>query len=777
MLASLGFTTTSKAELVETIGCSLEQITQLSDYQKPNTTLVAFDYTNENLINIINRLAAHQGINILFPTDDSKIDIKVSLNLSQKIPLTQAWNLVNNFLEIAGYALVPKGSTYEIVSNKDVNKEPLPTYINIHPEKLPEDDSKIRYLYYLQNINLNGANNKSKANLELILKDMLAGNSVNNFVLDAKSNCIIISNKASNIKAVMQIVMSLDREGFREAIEIVPLKHTNAKNITGLINNIIQNKKDAGQYRYNAPAGNDEDLYFSKNTSVVPIERNNSIAIMGRIDAVDKVKDFIIKYLDVKNENGKSIVHIKELQHLDATDLKNVLQKIVRAKIEGAQSSSQADALSEVIITAEQDEKIDQIKQLEIKKAGTPPSKIIPTNNAIAGNNCLIIAAREPEWLMLEKLIDEIDLPQEQVAIEALIVDLTVIDDANLSAQTRNFNGLGTPKSVNFQSDQIGLPDSTTGSPVMNYIQTGTGSYSPYPTSQGLASDLLTAGALSTTSGTTTLVNQLVDIVNKNQKGATLISFSDGNTIASLLEIFSGYQNAKILSQPFVTTHNHQQAAMSSSNERLVVGAVEEQSVGGPAIIKQDIIKADLKFDILPRISKSGMINLEVIVHVSDFVNESASSNNNTIFRRKIQTNANLTDKQVLVIGGLTKLTTVDTFSGMPIISKIPILGNLFKSRSKITTKSTLMVFLSPKIIKPRKGISKFTQNKLNEALQTIKTDELSFDSLGDPITRIMFPGTANRNNLIITDFAEQGMFEKPLDPAQNKGPISGKIT
>ncbi len=777
MLVSLGFTTTSKAELVETIGCSLEQITQLSDYQKPNTTLVAFDYTNENLINIINRLAAHQGINILFPTDDSKIDIKVSLNLSQKIPLTQAWNLVNNFLEIAGYALVPKGSTYEIVSNKDVNKEPLPTYINIHPEKLPEDDSKIRYLYYLQNINLNGANNKSKANLELILKDMLTGNSVNNFVIDAKSNCIIISNKASNIKAVMQIVMSLDREGFREAIEIVPLKHTNAKNITGLINNIIQNKKDAGQYRYNAPAGNDEDLYFSKNTSVVPIERNNSIAIMGRIDAVDKVKDFIIKYLDVKNENGKSIVHIKELQHLDATDLKNVLQKIVRAKIEGAQSSSQADALSEVIITAEQDEKIDQIKQLEIKKAGTPPSKIIPTNNAIAGNNCLIIAAREPEWLMLEKLIDEIDLPQEQVAIEALIVDLTVIDDANLSAQTRNLNGLGTPKSVNFQSDQIGLPDSTTGSPVMNYIQTGTGSYSPYPTSQGLASDLLTAGALSTTSGTTTLVNQLVDIVNKNQKGATLISFSDGNTIASLLEIFSGYQNAKILSQPFVTTHNHQQAAMSSSNERLVVGAVEEQSVGGPAIIKQDIIKADLKFDILPRISKSGMINLEVIVHVSDFVNESASSNNNTIFRRKIQTNANLTDKQVLVIGGLTKLTTVDTFSGMPIISKIPILGNLFKSRSKITTKSTLMVFLSPKIIKPRKGISKFTQNKLNEALQTIKTDELSFDSLGDPITRIMFPGTANRNNLIITDFAEQGMFEKPLDPAQNKGPISGKIT
>ena len=105
----------------------LTQILELPNSKKIDDMLTPFDYTNENLINIINRLTAQQGINILFPTDLTKIDIDVTLNLKHKIKLSEAWAIVNTFLEIAGFSLVPKGITYEIVTNKDVNREPLAT--------------------------------------------------------------------------------------------------------------------------------------------------------------------------------------------------------------------------------------------------------------------------------------------------------------------------------------------------------------------------------------------------------------------------------------------------------------------------------------------------------------------------------------------------------------------------------------------------------------------------------------------------------------------------
>lgn len=748
---------------------NIEQILQLPDNKKNDTVMVSFDYTNESIINIINQLTAAQGINILFPADLQKIELNVTLNLSHKISLTEAWNIVNTFLEIAGFALVPKGITYEIMVNKDANKEALATYINIHPEQLPNDESRVKYLYYLQNISLTNPNNKSKANIEAILKDMLVGiPATNNYTIDTKANCIIIINKTSNIKAVMGIIMALDQEGFREAIEIVPLKHTNAKNIVDLLGKIIDNKKGNAQFRYGAPygatGGSEEDLYFSKNTSTVVIERSNSIAIMGRIDAVEKVKNFIIKYLDVPVTSEKSIIHIKELQHVDAVELTKVLQKIIKERTTNLQSSSQKDALSEVIITAEQGiEKIEQIKQLEIKKTSatqsTTPEKNKSEGSAVSGSNSLIIAAREPEWKILEKLIDEIDQPQMQIAIEALIVDLVISDTSKIAAQTRNLNMSGDPQTFNFQSSQIGAP-------VLNYNSSTVGSSTTLtPTENGLASTLLTAGIASNNS----LGSQLAGLADAN---STLISFDDGNGIASLLQILSSYNNAKVLSQPFLTTRNHQQAAISSSNQRLVNGTVQQQSVGGPSIIKKDTITADLKIDILPRISKSGNINLEIIVHASEFAKEGNSSNN-TILKRTIQTNANVSDKQVLVIGGLTKVRNINEVSGTPILSKIPIIGNIFKKRAQTYDKSTLMVFISPKIIKPRNnGISKFVQNKLDEVMQEIKLDELAFNSLADPITRILFPVQAAKTNELISDFAAQTAFKEQT----SNGPISSKI-
>src|SRR3990172_5440188 len=113
---------------------------------------VLFSYENEDLSNIINQLAALKNVNVIFPPGET-LNTKVTLHIEKKIPLAQAWNLLDTLLDVAGFFIVPQGSIMRIVkSGEEISREPMPTYIGVNPDDLPNTDQPIRYLYYLANI-------------------------------------------------------------------------------------------------------------------------------------------------------------------------------------------------------------------------------------------------------------------------------------------------------------------------------------------------------------------------------------------------------------------------------------------------------------------------------------------------------------------------------------------------------------------------------------------------------------------------------------------------
>ena len=191
----------------------------------------------------------------------------------------------------------------------------------------------------------------------------------------------------------------------------------------------------------------------------------------------------------------------------------------------------------------------------------------------------------------------------------------------------------------------------------------------------------------------------LINIAEQATEGTTVLTFDNGNGVSQILEILNNYTNASILSQPYVTTKNHKQASIVVSDNKLVAGSVRQESVGGPVIQPLDWIKPIYTVDILPRISSLGDINLEVSVAANSFAAVGASV---TTTYRRTKTNSNVNNKEVLVIGGLMRNTNTDVQSETSPFSKIPIIGNLFKSRERIQEKSILMIFISPTIIKPR---------------------------------------------------------------------------
>lgn len=723
---------------------------------------VLLSYDNEDITSIINYLAALKEINVLFPQPPAKLSVKVSLHKKEKVPLDEAWTILGTLLDIAGWSFVEKDCTYVITENNTTATDALSTYINTPIEALPDNDTRIRYLYSFTNITLYSSGtgaldgSGSRANIESILRDMLSPNK--NYIIDPNSNSLIIVDKASNIRSVMRLITTLDQTGFRESAEVIQLAHAQARTVADLITKLITSDDNRSSYGFSQQQQQPSGIanYFAEGTKVVPIERLNALAIIGKIESINNVKRFIDKYLDKPFESGRSVIHVKPLQWLSATDLEQPLTNLIAGQTDMMQATSRPsdDEFKQVIIVAEKQQNINQNQQGDGQPTGSSP---------ISGGNNLIIAARDREWKIIEKLIDELDQPQLQVAIEGLIVDLKVDDTRMLAAQSRNRAG-ATPHDLKWQSALISgnSPDSPGAGAWLNYTTTDgqNGGTSTINSVRGLAADLLSGP-----SGQ----NNLAQLVSG---GTTVLTFKDGtHGISNILEILEGYSNLSVLSQPFVITANHIQAEITNAESRLVQGAVEEQSSGGNPIIKKTRVNANITIKVTPRISRLNNINMEVVVTQKSFKND--TGDNNTILNRSVKTNANICEGDVLVLGGLTQMSSSATQFQTPILSRIPILGTFFKNKKQRRSRSNLTVFIAPTVIRPQRPsdealMNAFTKHKAAYTKDLLGEENKNFEELRDPVTRLFFRPAQTEEQLQETNsFLTGEIFKKnPVNQA-----------
>lgn len=714
---------------------------------------IVFHLQDEKLVDVLHRLAAHKKVNLVTPQTDVKFtDIKVNFRLPYKIAIDKAWDIALSMLKIAGYSAVTKKNFVSIVSTTQINSEPAPIFVNEPLELLPKTETTIRYIYYFENINLSDTTTNSKANLTTVLTDLLPQAAQQNFLLDENHNYLFLTGSARTIRDVLGIIKELDQTGFREAALIMPLQFTNASDVVATMNKLISGADGQDQFRFPTFMQNKSDTsksYFADSTRLVAIERTNSVAIMGLKDSVAKVRDFIQKYLDKKIDSERITIHIKPLQYLKAEDLVTVLTNLIaqQGQSQSTGDNSVANILKGVIVVAEKTQSAGDQGGPSIQDTNQEIGSQITTQNkgAIIGGNNIIVGAKERDWHIIERIIDELDTLQKQVALEVLVVNLSVTASKSLGTQLRGVTSGQLPYDVKWQSAQLAPP-------ILNNITTAAGT--TIDSTKGLDADLLQP----VTSGNTT-----TNLATNAPVGATLLTFQDQNGIASVLQILSTYTDATIVSQPYVVTTNHKQADISIISTRVVPGSSDPQSTGGPVILNNDKIYAALTVNILPRISGDGKnINLEIIVRVNDFSNPNAASGNNTISKRTVQTNANMLDKQVLVLGGLAKITVTQSTNETPLFGRIPIIGTLFKNQRRDYDNQSIMIFICPTIINPRLGggSNEFTTKKYINARNTELDQANVFHNLRDPITKYFFTPQVDADMIRAGDsYMDQGIY------------------
>ena len=597
-----------------------------------DSEVISLNFEKTSLAAIVNFLAERKNINIVPHKDLATATI--SLHNYKPLTLGQAWNMLPTLLEINGFTMNKVGNLYRIVSSKESGKEPLKIYSSATgtmPSMLPDTDQMIRYIYFLRYIKVEIANS--------ILGNMFAERGA--VEINRDLDVLFIKEKSLNIKAAMQIIEELDLSSLRQSIEIIQLNYESPTTIARLFNDQLLGKKNQPDNNIRFLSLNkSESSYFSPNVKIMPDAPRNALILIGQDRDIQRVKDFISKFLDVE-PTAESRIHTRDIKYLPAENI----QKLVAAIIKPPSGLSREDIgnnkfFEDVNIIAE-----------------TPGDGSGP----FGSGNRVIVTCGKDDWKRIEKLINKLDRPTPQVALEVLVVDVSSDLNRELGAQLRQK-----------------LPHNLLG----NNLSYGTSMLVPSSNNAFMLnnSSMIDAGLPSGTSG-------------------LAVAVGPADNVWAVVKGIMNETNSNIVAQPFAIVSNRKEYSAVSGKTQRVAGAF--QNVQG--LRSQEELNADNSIKITPSINSSGIVDLVIDLDFSDFDESSTAipEVGNKRINRSINTRASMAEGQVLVLGGFTRTSQKETQYEFPLLSKIPILGNFFKYKKKESIKKNLYIFIRPSLVKP----------------------------------------------------------------------------
>lgn len=172
--------------------------------------------------------------------------------------------------------------------------------------------------------------------------------------------------------------------------------------------------------------------------------------------------------------------------------------------------------------------------------------------------------------------------------------------------------------------------------------------------------------------------------------------WTDLNAVLGALETKG---KGKILSSPKIATLNNQ-AASIMSGKKVAYTSLTSQAAGGTTTAQVNFLDVGIKLDVTPSINMDKKIIMKVHAEVSSIGNVPPGATvPPPINTRSADTNILAANGETLVIGGLIDEQTTENLSRIPFIGEIPILGQLFSHKTSTTTKTELLVFITPHIM------------------------------------------------------------------------------
>lgn len=699
---------------------------------------ISMQFDNADLVFLLDYL--ERAFNITFILDDNikppspnaRLVSGNKVTFKSQVPLNrqQIWELGNTFLEMAGLAIVPLPTprTYRVMASAaqgtapSANREPLPTFIGTDIDSLPQT-GKIRYVYFVENADT--------ATIKSVVDAMKSASSGPALVLEPM-RALIMTDQAANIRSLLTIISEIDQVTMPETLSVIRLKQTDANKVFELYKQLIQPADQQAGYLFRPARRAETTSYFSKNLRIIPEPRTNSLIALGTRDTIKRFEDFIFNEIDKPITLPFSPLHIHQLRYLKAPSIAAILNDVI--KFQQGEPAAQFGGV----------------------RGGEKYFRIGTTITPEPDGNRLIINAPYDDYLKILEVLEKMDVEQPQVAIKVLILNVDITDTRALASQLRNKSCITDATGTTCSTDGCCGPNGLLGQNI-NFQTSGF---------QGIGAG--TVGILENTTpnstGAVRLLADLVALASGNNPGTTLITLGrDMFGIFGILRILQTYTRTSVVANPFLVATHKYKAFISLGETRRLRSAIVS-GVGGNVDSFTDVA-ADLSVELIPQISfVDNMISMDILVTFNQFTDVLGSRNN-----KVIRTNALLANGEVLALGGLIKDNVTEEESKVPILGDIPIIGSLFfKSRSKVFTRNSLLILLSPEIIKPHTQFlqDSMTQSKINES-KNLLFDMKNPADKRDPIYRWFFRDIKEKESAQIDKFIsrQQSYLDETRNP------------
>ncbi|HJX33729.1 MAG TPA: type II secretion system secretin GspD [Desulfatiglandales bacterium] len=385
---------------------------------------------------------------------------------------------------------------------------------------------------------------------------------------------------------------------------------------------------------------------------IVSDARTNSIiTLASEVDTL-RIKG-LINLLDKEAPKGEGDIHVYYLQNANAEDLAKVLTAIPKEK-----TTTTAAASAETTVVLSKDVQIIADK----------------------ATNSIIIMANKDDYLVLEDIIQKLDIPRKMVYIEALIMEVSMTKQLELGVQW-----YGGKPAGELAGNDIGIFSGSnpgdTG--ILPSVDANT-SLVTLPTgfSLGVLGDTITIGGLTFPS------------------------------IAAVVRAYATNSDVHILSTPQVIALDNEEAEIKVVDNVPFITRRDTTSSSDIAYSNYEFKDVGVILNITPQINQERFVRLKISQEVSQVVKQGKTEGLPTTLKREAKTTVVIKDGQTIVIGGLIDETGNRTSYKTPLLGDIPIIGNLFRSRTAKLDKKNLYIFLTPHIIENPEEARELYENK-----------------------------------------------------------------
>ena len=656
---------------------------------------VALNFQNAEIDAVIQAIGRISGRNFLL---DPRVKGKINIVTNTPVAPELTYQILLSALRLQGYAAIEEAGVTKLVPEADAKLHGVPVVNSRQGATGARGDRLVTQVFALRH--------ESAAHMVNVVRPLVSAN--NAVTAFPGNNTLVVTDYAENLRRLATVIDSIDTP--QGDVAVLHLQHAMANDLAPVLTRLLVEQQAGGQ-----------------NTGgLAPpqiVAEPNSNSLLVRADTPSRLAALrqLVTALDRPGAGGD--IRVVYLRNADATQVAATLNAALAGE-GGTSEAATTPLLSRNSTGGGFGTGAGGSSAAGMGAASAPLRGTGATTSSAAGglssatrsgmvqpdavNNALIITAPDAVYRNLRAVIDQLDRRRAQVYIEALIAEISTERAAEFG-----FQWVGGAS-----SGEVGI----LGAQLFN--------------SGGSNLGQLIAGSAG--NGTPTLPGNGMNVVIGGGK-VNVPGLGEVLSLGVLARFLENEVSANILSTPnLITLDNEEARIVVGRNLPFVTGQYANTGGGTtPANPFQTIERRDvgLTLHVKPQISEGGTIRLQIYQEASAVVGsaESAAAGNSVTTKRSIESMVLVDDGAILALGGLVE----DSYSGgeekVPVLGDLPFAGSLFRYDTRKRSKTNLVVFLRPVILRDRDSYAALTDSRYDYVIG--RRDELPSGSnlLRDP--------------------------------------------